>query len=109
MALMTPTFSFVMVISLKAVRAVAEVEAVTAIDQGQLAPYANRGSFVSLGAPGDSVFCYNGQSYLSRGTSDAASFISGVAAGHMETSSASVAATEAFLKNNFGVKIVPGQ
>ena len=30
MALMTPTFSFVMVISLKAVRAVAEVEAVTA-------------------------------------------------------------------------------
>jgi len=29
-----------------------EVMAVTAIDQGQIASYANRGSFVSLGAPG---------------------------------------------------------
>jgi hypothetical protein len=32
-----------------------EVMAVTAIDQGQIAPYANRGSFVSLGAPGSSI------------------------------------------------------
>lgn len=86
-----------------------EVNAVTAIDQGQLAPYANRGSFVSLGAPGDSMFCYNGQTYLSRGTSDAASYISGVAAGHMETSQASVTDTENFLRTNFGVKIVPKQ
>jgi hypothetical protein len=86
-----------------------EVNAVTAVDQGQLAPYANRGSFVSLGAPGDSVFCYNGQSYLSRGTSDAASYISGIAAGHMETSNASVSDTETFLRGNFGIKIVPRQ
>jgi hypothetical protein len=86
-----------------------EVNAVTAIDQGQLAPYANRGSFISLGAPGDSMFCYGGETYLSSGTSDAASYISGVAAGHMETSQASVADTENFLRSNFGVKIVPKQ
>jgi len=86
-----------------------EVNAVTAIDHGQLAPYANRGSFVSLGAPGDSMFCYNGQTYLSSGTSDAASYISGIAAGHMETSQASATDTENFLRANYGVKIVPGQ
>jgi thermitase len=82
-----------------------EVNAVTAIDKGQLAPYANRGSFVSLGAPGDSIFCYQGQTYLSEGTSDAASYISGVAAGYMENSQASVPNTENFLRSNFGVKI----
>jgi subtilase family protein/fervidolysin-like protein len=82
-----------------------EVNAVTAIDKGQLAPYANRGSFVSLGAPGDSMFCYQGQTYLSEGTSDAASYISGVAAGYMENSQASVPNTENFLRSNFGVKI----
>ena len=40
-----------------------EVMAVTAIDQGQLASYANRGSFVSLGAPGTSVVYFDNQPY----------------------------------------------
>jgi hypothetical protein len=86
-----------------------EVMAVTAVDQGQLAPYANRGSFVSLGAPGDSVFCYNGQSYMSTGTSVSSSYISGLAAGHMETSNASVSDTEKYIQSTAGIKIVPKQ
>jgi len=58
-------------------------------------------------APGDSLFCFNGQTYLSKGTSDAASYISGAAAGYMETSNANLSDTEKFLRNSFGVTIVP--
>jgi hypothetical protein len=84
-----------------------EVMAVTAYDQGQLAPYANRGSFVSLGAPGDSTFCYNGQSYMSMGTSDAAAYMSGKAAGDMDKNSVdATTAGQDMLKQN-GIKIVP--
>jgi hypothetical protein len=83
------------------------VMAVTAIDQGQLASYANRGSFVSLGAPGTSVVYFNNQPYYVMGTSASAAFISGIAAGYMDTTHNSVSQMQAFLRSNFGVKLVP--
>ena len=57
------------------------VIAVTATDQGQIASYANRGSFVSAAAPGSEVFCYNGQTYGAQGTSSASAYTTGIAAG----------------------------
>ncbi len=57
------------------------VIAVTAVEQGQFAPYANRGSFVAAGAPGSEVFCYSGQSYIETGTSTSSAYTSGMAAG----------------------------
>jgi hypothetical protein len=85
-----------------------DVMAVTAIDQGQLASYANRGSFVSLGAPGTSIVYYQNQPWVVQGTSASAAYISGVAAGYMDTTHNGSSQTQAFLRSNFGVKIVPG-
>jgi hypothetical protein len=55
--------------------------AVTATDwSGNIASYANRGSFIDIKAPGTSRIYYNGQSYISTGTSTATAFVSGQAA-----------------------------
>jgi hypothetical protein len=55
--------------------------AVTAADwRGNIAPYANRGNFVDVKAPGTSRIYYNGQAYMSTGTSTATAYISGQAA-----------------------------
>ena len=86
-----------------------EVMAVTAVDKGQIASYANRGSFVSLGAPGTSVIYFNDQAYYVTGTSAAAAFTSGIAAGYRDATGNSVSQMQAFLRSNFGVKIVPAQ
>ncbi len=80
-----------------------EVTAVTAIDHGQIAPYANRGSFVALGAPGAGVFCFNGQSYYAVGTSTSAAFTSGLAAGYMDATHSTVSQMQGFLQNNLAV------
>ena len=46
------------------------VNAVTALQQpGQLAPYANYGSFVDMALPGASVVYLGNQAYLMQGTS----------------------------------------
>jgi hypothetical protein len=82
-----------------------EVMAVTAIDQGQLASYANRGSFVSLGAPGTSVVYLDSQPYYVTGTSASAAFTSGIAAGYMDSTHNSASQMQAFLRSKFGVKI----
>ena len=82
-----------------------EVLAVTAIDQGQLASYANRGSFVSLGAPGTSVVYFDKQPYYVTGTSASAAFTSGIAAGYMDSTHNSASQMQAFLWSKFGVKI----
>jgi thermitase len=84
-----------------------EVMAVTAIDQGQIASYANRGSFVSLGAPGTSVIYFDNQPYYVTGTSASAAFTSGIAAGYMDATHNGVSQMQAYLRGNFGVKIVP--
>jgi hypothetical protein len=57
------------------------VIAVTATQGGQLAPYANFGSFVSMAMPGASVVYLGTQPYLVQGTSPATAYATGVAAG----------------------------
>jgi hypothetical protein len=86
-----------------------EVRAVTAIDNGQLAPYASRGSFVSLGAPGNSIVPFGNLAFGVQGTSVSSAYTSGLAAGYLETSGGNVSKMETFLNNNFGVKISPGK
>lgn len=59
-----------------------EVVSVTAgSPDGQIASYANRGSFVNMIEPGDNVVPYNGQSWLVEGTSTSTAFATGTAAG----------------------------
>jgi thermitase len=63
--------------------AISGVNAVTALGApGQLAAYANYGSFVNLALPGASVVYLNGQAYVVQGTSPATAYASGVAAGY---------------------------
>ena len=63
-----------------------EVIAVTAANQpGQLANYANRGSFVDMMAPGNSIVYLCGQPWLVTGTSAASAYAAGLAAGIAET------------------------
>ena len=58
-----------------------EVIAVTAISRsGQIAPWANYGSFVDVGAPGSSVVSFGNQAYVVTGTSSSTAFASGIAA-----------------------------
>lgn len=73
-----------------------EVIAVTAGQNGQLANYANYGSFVDVIAPGTSYVYFNGQMWAISGTSSATAFASGKAAGlagSTGTSTASAAST----------------
>jgi len=85
------------------------VEAVTAVDQGQLAPYANRGSFISLGAPGNSIIPFGNQAFGVQGTSVSSAFTSGMAAGYLETSGGNLGQMQSFLNRNFGITIAPGK
>lgn len=74
--------------------------AVTAADRyGNIAPYANRGSFVDLKAPGSSRVFYNGQAYTSTGTSTATAFVSGQAAALAAQGFSAAQTTDAILKN----------
>jgi len=57
------------------------VIAVTATAGGQLAPYANFGSFVFMAMPGASVVYLGTQAYVVQGTSPATAYATGVAAG----------------------------
>jgi hypothetical protein len=59
-----------------------QVLAVTAGDRrGNVAPYANRGDFVDVVAPGAGTITFNGRSYLVSGTSASTAYISGMTAG----------------------------
>jgi thermitase len=67
--------------------AIPGVNAVTALGApGQLASYANYGSFVEMALPGNSLIYLNGQPWVVQGTSPATAYASGVAA---ETEAAS--------------------
>jgi hypothetical protein len=60
--------------------AYADVLAVTAINRnGEIAPWANHGSFVDLGAPGSSIVSFGNQAYLVAGTSASTAYASGMA------------------------------
>jgi hypothetical protein len=61
--------------------AVPGVNSVTALSApGQLAPYANYGSFSSLALPGSSVVQIGGNTFVVQGTSPATAYASGIAA-----------------------------
>jgi hypothetical protein len=58
-----------------------EVMAVTAgTRDGSIAPYANRGDFVDLAAPGSSIVNFKGQPWVVMGTSAATAYATGLAA-----------------------------
>ena len=62
--------------------AIPGVNAVTALGQpGQLASYANYGSFVSLALPGSSVVYLGDRAFMVQGTSPATAYATGVAVG----------------------------
>lgn len=84
------------------------VVAVTASgDNGQLAPYANHGSFVQMMAPGDNVVPFDGQSWLVEGTSTATAFASGMAAGMADTHHDCANQAESLLKQSLGTTSIP--
>src|SRR4029079_24898 len=80
-----------------------DVVAFTAGDKsGNIAPYANRGSFVDVIAPGVSLVDYQGQSYMVRGTSAATAYVSGAAAGYRANGS-TPSNVETYLRQNWAV------
>jgi hypothetical protein len=82
-----------------------EVTAVTAADrQRQIASYANRGSFVDIIAPGTGVVYYGGRPFLVNGTSAAAAFASGMAAGVAEAKQKTLSQVEAAMRESLSVK-----
>lgn len=81
-----------------------EVMAVTAVEHGQIAPYANRGDFVSLAAPGTSVVYFNDIPYYVTGTSASSAFAAGAAAGFMEKAQANAQGTREHVTSLFGVR-----
>jgi thermitase len=86
------------------------VIAVTASgDNGQLASYANHGSFVQMMAPGDNVVGFDGQSYLVEGTSTATAFASGMAAGLADANHDCADQASSLLKQSLGTTPFPTQ
>jgi hypothetical protein len=74
--------------------------AVTATDSsGNIAAYANRGSFIDIKAPGTSRVYYNGQGYISTGTSTATAYVSGQAAAMAARGFTPMQTAESILKN----------
>jgi len=80
------------------------VTAVTAIDQGQVAPYANRADIPEVGAPGTSVVYYNNQPYYVTGTSVSSAYVSGLASGYMDATHRSTADARTYIQNTLTVK-----
>lgn len=81
-----------------------EVVAVTAGDKrGNIAPYANRGSFVDVVAPGVSVVDFNGDSFFVSGTSASAAYMSGTAAAY-RAAGKQPSQAETQIREAFGVK-----
>ena len=84
--------------------ALAGVNAVTALGApGQLAAYANYGSFVSLALPGANVVRQGNQSFMVQGTSTATAYASGVAAGTKGIDCASWAQIQSAMQQKFPV------
>lgn len=82
-----------------------DVIAVTASDRsGQLASYANRGDFVDVIAPGTTLFRYNGQTYMSSGTSVSTAYVSGLAASMADPCGKSFGSVETQIRQNLSVK-----
>ena len=82
-----------------------EVVAVTAGDRnGNLADYANRGSFVDVVAPGSSIVNFGDRAFLGTGTSYSAAYVTGLAAGSATSSKLTVQEVEAQIRAKLGKK-----
>jgi hypothetical protein len=80
------------------------VIAVTALSQpGQLASYANYGSYVDLALSGTSIIYLNGVAYLVQGTSVSTAYASGIAAGNKASTSFTWAQIVAAMQKKFAV------
>ena len=79
------------------------VIAVTALDQGKIAPYANFGSFVAVAAPGTSVVYFGNQPWLVQGTSASSAYVSGLAAGLADTTHQTWSQIQATIRKNLPV------
>ena len=79
------------------------VMAVTATQNGQIASYANYGSFVDLAAPGTSIVYLGSQPWLVQGTSVSSAYMTGIATGTKTATGQSWMQIENSLKRNFPV------
>lgn len=78
-----------------------EVVSVTASDpNGQIASYANRGSFIDIMEPGDNVVPFNGQSWFVEGTSTSTAFATGKAAGLTDLANAPASQATTIFENS---------
>lgn len=85
------------------------VEAVTASSApGQLADYADYGSFVSLMLPGTDVVPYGGESWSVTGTSTATATASGIAAGLADSRHACPQTVVSTMQSDYGVDFSGG-
>jgi thermitase len=85
------------------------VDSVTAVDNGQLPSYADRGSWVSFGAPGTSVIYYNNQPWSVVGTSASAAYVSGALGGYLDSTHSSIDQAQSFIRNNFSISTSPAK
>ncbi len=82
-----------------------DVTAVTAVDaSGNIASYANRGSFVAAGGPGTVPITFNTLTYIITGTSASTAYASGLAAGLAESTGRSLTDVEKTLPTLLPVK-----
>ncbi len=82
-----------------------DVVAVTAGDKrGNLASYANHGSFVDVVGPGTSIVYFNNRAYLVNGTSASTAYVAGMAAGLAASTGRPVAQVEAQIRRTFAYK-----
>ena len=79
------------------------VLAVTATQNGQIAPYANYGGFVSLAFPGASIIYLGGTAYVVQGTSVSTATATGVAVGNKGVLGWNWSQIEAAMQNKFNV------
>jgi thermitase len=84
--------------------AITGVNAVTALAApGQLASYANYGSFVDMALPGASIVYQNGEAWEVQGTSPATAYATGVAVGTKSSGCAGWTQIESALKQKYPV------
>ena len=84
--------------------AIAGVNAVTALGApGQLASYANYGSFVEMALPGSSVVYLGNQAYVVQGTSPATAYATGIAAGYKGVNCDSWSQIQTLMQQKFPV------
>lgn len=84
--------------------AIPGVNAVTALGApGQLASYANYGSFVEMALPGNSYVYLGNQAYLVQGTSPATAYATGIAAGTKTVNCGSWSQIESTMAQQFPV------